>query len=516
MFVNTLLLTISLMVSLFFFLYGFNHYFLISATRKYKKPILPVISGNHPHVSIHLPVYNERYVIRRLVEGCTAAAQSYGMDCVNIKIMDDSNDDTAIEIDKLVDEYQQKHFNIEVIRRDNKSGFKAGALQAALESTEEEFIAIFDADFVPAVDFLNCTLPYFSRDERLGIIQSRWTHLNRDYNLLTRAIAVSIDVHFLIEQTGRYAAGCLQNFNGSGGVLRKKAILEAGGWQSDTLAEDLDLSYRMQNLGYRVLFLKDLQSPGEIPQTIPSYKKQQGRWACGSLRTARKILPELILNQKIGLKQRLQAFIHLTSYLLHPMMLFSFIMICLVTLFDLKNAANYNSNPLMVTGYYKSAFGFVNTMILKSLGWDFLLTAIVVCFFAPWISMIASLKAQNLSISRNLISMLLTFLIGFGLSSNNTIEAGKALFTNRVWDFTRTPKYADKKNEPNWKKKNYQVQLDFSWMMELALICLGGVSIGIGVRNSNTGALVFLVPYTAAYILVFSLTLLQSRKEKVA
>ena len=514
MFVNTLLLTISLILTLLFFLYGFNHYFLISATRKYKKPILPVLSGNRPRVSIHLPIFNERYVIRRLIEACAAAAQSYGMEYVNIKIMDDSNDDTSLEIDKIIDEYQEKHFNIEVIRRKDKTGFKAGALQAALEMTDEEFIAIFDADFVPAVDFLNSTLPYFSRDEQLGIIQSRWTHLNRDYNLLTRAIAVSIDVHFLIEQTGRYASGCFQNFNGSGGVLRKKAILEAGGWQSDTLAEDLDLSYRMQNLGYRVLFLKDLQSPGEIPLTIPSYKRQQGRWACGSLRTARKILPELILNQKLSLKQRLQAFIHLTSYLLHPLMLFSFIMLCVVTLFDLKNAANYNPNPVIVTGYYQGAFGLSNPMTLKAMGWGILLTAIVICFFAPWISMMTSLKSQNLSVSRNLMSMLLTFLIGFGLSSNNTIEAGKALFTNRVWDFARTPKYADKKNGLNWKMKNYQVPLDFSWMMELALICLGGVSIGIGVMNSNIGALAFLVPYTAAYILVFSLTLLQSRNEK--
>ena len=312
-----------MILTLLFFLYGFNHYYLLNAARKYKTPAPPDHPTIRPNVSIQLPVYNERYVIRRLVATCAVMAETYGIEKVSIQILDDSDDDTGLEVDQVVEEYSKKHLRIKVLRRGSREGFKAGALQAALEQTEEEFIVIFDADFIPPADFLLHTMPYFVQDERLGIIQSRWAHLNRDYNLLTKAIALGIDVHFLIEQTGRFATGHFQNFNGSGGVLRKKAVLEAGGWQADTLAEDLDLSYRMQNRGYQVLYLKDLQSPGEVPPTVPSFKKQQGRWACGSLRTARKILPTLLHNRELGWKQRLQAFIHLTGYMLHPLMLFS-------------------------------------------------------------------------------------------------------------------------------------------------------------------------------------------------
>jgi cellulose synthase/poly-beta-1,6-N-acetylglucosamine synthase-like glycosyltransferase len=443
-------------------------------------------------------------------------AESYGIEKVNFKILDDSNDDTSLEIDQIVEEFSKKHIRIEVLRRGDRKGFKAGALQAALERTEEEFIAIFDADFIPSEDFLLRTMPYFGQNDRLGIVQSRWTHLNRDYNQLTKAIALGIDVHFLIEQTGRYAAGLFQNFNGSGGVLRKKAILGAGGWQSDTLAEDLDLSYRMQNRDYQILFLKDLNCPGEIPPTVPSFKKQQGRWACGSLRTAKKILPTLLLNRKIGWKQRLQAFIHLTSYLLHPLMLLSFILICLVTLIGVNNVTVSNSNFLILFDIYRGAIITTTAITIKYLVWGLLLAAIVICTAAPWISMIVILKSQNLSVKRNLISLLITFLLGFGISLNNTIEAGKALLTNRNWEFSRTPKYANLINEQDWKMRKYQIPLDFTWILEFSLICLGGIAIGIATLHSNIGGLLILVPCTVAYAFVFFLTIIQSRKEKAS
>ncbi len=224
-----------------------------------------------------------------------------------------------------------RHFHVEVQRRASRQGYKAGALQEALDRTEEEFITVFDADFIPPPDFLVRSMPYFLHEESLGIIQSRWTHTNRNYNILTSAIALGIDVHFLIEQAGRYAAGFFQNFNGSGGILRTKALRQAGGWQSDTLAEDLDVSYRIQLQGYRILYLKDLHCPGEVPPTVPSFKKQQGRWACGSLQTAKKLLPRLLSNREYGFKQRLEAFLHLTGYLVHPLMFFSFVLACLAT-----------------------------------------------------------------------------------------------------------------------------------------------------------------------------------------
>ena len=392
-------------------------------------------------------------------------------------------------------------------------GSKAGALKAALNRTEEEFIAVFDADFVPSEDFLLRTLPYLVQNERLGIVQSRWTHLNRDYNQLTKAIALGIDVHFLIEQTGRYAAGCFQNFNGSGGVLRKKAVLEAGGWQADTLAEDLDLSYRMQSRGYEILYLKDIQSPAEVPPTVPSFKRQQGRWACGSLRTARKILPALLHDRKLQWKQRLQAFIHLTSYMLHPLMLFSFILLCVLTLYGMNSGAITHDNLLFPSSFDWEA---IAALALQYLAWDILILMIAVCAVAPWISAVLVLKAQGLLVSRNLFSLLILFLLGYGVSLSNTIEAGKGLLTNRNWAFARTPKYATMQNEGEWRTKKYQTPLDFVWVLELALIVLGGITIGFAVRHSNFGILLFLAPYTAAYAFVFSLTIIQSRKERVA
>jgi cellulose synthase/poly-beta-1,6-N-acetylglucosamine synthase-like glycosyltransferase len=443
-------------------------------------------------------------------------AQAYGIEKVNILILDDSDDDTSIEVDKVVKNYSEKQVHIKVLRRGNRDGFKAGALQAALNRTDEEFIAIFDADFIPPEDFLLRTMPYFVQNENLGIIQGRWTHLNRDYNLLTKSIALGIDIHFLIEQTGRYSAECFQNFNGSGGVLRKKAMLEAGGWQADTLAEDLDLSYRIQSRGYKILYLNDLQCPAEIPPTVPGLKKQQGRWACGSLRTARKLLPELLRNRELQWKQRLQAFIHLTGYMLHPMMLFSFILICVLTFYEMNNDINIHINSLFQSGFSGETIRVAGALAVQYLAWAILILMIAICAIAPWVSAVVALKTQKLSVSRNLLSLLILFLLGFGMSLSNTIEAGKALLTNRNWAFARTPKYATMQNKGDWKMKNYQTPLNFVWALELALIILGAATIGFSIRHSNFGILLFLVPYTAAYAFVFSLTIIQSRKGKVS
>lgn len=515
MFFQILIFSISLVLTLLFFLYGFNHYFLLVKSHQYKKPILPTLQNRMPNVSIHLPIYNERYVVRRLISACASMAESYGVDKVNIKILDDSNDETVQEIDEIVNEYRVKGINLEVLRRDNRTGFKPGALQIALENTPEDYIAIFDADFIPAQDFLSRTIPYLIIDDTLGIIQTRWTHLNRDSNFLTKAIAIGIDVHFLIEQTGRFSAGFFQNFNGSGGVLRKSAIIQAGGWQSDTLAEDLDLSYRMQVLGFKIVFLKDLFSPAEIPPTVPSYKKQQGRWACGSLRTARKMLPKIVKNPEISFKKKVQAFIHLTGYFLHPMMFMSFLLICVVTLFKVHDVGLSSSNSMSNLAIFNGLSGLPLSIFLKNLGWEILLLAILVCTVAPWITMIVSLRLQQLSILKNLGSLLISFLLGFGMSLYNTIEACKALFTNRIWEFKRTPKYADLVENQDWKQKKYQVALDFTWILELITIIVGMLSISISLLDANYGALVILIPYTAAYLFVFSLTVSQSRKEKV-
>lgn len=547
--ISLIFFILTLILTLLFFLYGFNHYYLLNAARKYRAPALPDDTMHHqsilhhemvenglvdqsmvdqsiphhslvdnimvkPAVSIQLPVYNERYVIRRLVSACAEMAAAYGIEKTKILILDDSNDDTVLEVDKIVAEYQEKHFQIEVLHREHRDGFKAGALKAALDRTEEEFIAIFDADFIPPAEFLLDTLPYFSQDEHLGIIQCRWTHHNKDYNLLTQAIAHAIDVHFLVEQPGRYASGNFQNFNGSGGVLRKKAILEAGGWQADTLAEDLDLSYRMQILGYRVLYLRDVLCPGEIPPTIPNIKQQQSRWANGAMRVARKTLPGLLQNRSLGLRLRLEAFIHLTGYMIQPLMVFSFVLSCLSAIGSVNafNAAQLSA-LVPAAGAVIATRGAALTF-LQDLAWVFLTPLIALCSLAPWISILSTLKIQKLPLLRNLANLLIFFLVSFGISLSTTEGVGKGLLTNRSWEWTRTPKLADLQNKGDWRQSKYQMPLDLVWIGELILTLLGVWAIVAAIANLNYTVLLILVPFTASYAFVMVFSILQSQKAK--
>jgi cellulose synthase/poly-beta-1,6-N-acetylglucosamine synthase-like glycosyltransferase len=513
-FLQSVFFVLSLTLTLLFFLYGFNHYYLLNKARRYHPPILEGSLAVRPSVSIHLPIYNEKYVIHRLVASCVLIAETYGINLVDILLIDDSDDDTVSEIDAIIAEYKKRSIQIEVFRRGNRQGFKAGALQAALERTPEDFIAIFDADFIPPADFLVRTLPYFIQDERLGIVQSRWDHLNRNYNFLTHAVAIAIDIHFLIEQTGRYAAGLFQNFNGSGGVLRKTAILETGGWQSDTLAEDLDLSYRMQLHGYQVLYLKDLLTPGEIPPTIPSFKKQQGRWACGSLRTAKKILPQLLPKPGLKFKQRLQAFIHLTGYIIYPLMTLSFLLSCLATFFNLNYSLRFQADNFFLLHEILGSTGTAAGFSIQNIIWVFLGPLIILSTIAPWISSISTLRVKRLSVFKNLTSLLILLLLGFGISISNTLEAAKALLSNRSWEFTRTPKYADLNNETGWKASNYQIALDPVWMLELVFACTGVVATGFAIWQSNFSVLLILIPFTTAYAFILFLTILQSQHKK--
>jgi cellulose synthase/poly-beta-1,6-N-acetylglucosamine synthase-like glycosyltransferase len=512
-----IVLTLSMVLTLLFFLYGFNHYYLLLASRQYSAPHLPEEkTSSRERVSVHLPLYNEKYVVNRLIDACVKMAIEYGQDKVKIVIIDDSIDETTSIINEAIKKYREKQINIDVIRRLNREGFKAGALQAALEQAEEEFIAIFDADFIPPEDFLLRTMPYFSGDEKLGIIQCRWTHLNRDYDYLTRAISIGIDVHFLIEQAGRFAAGCFQNFNGSGGVLRKKAIVESGGWQMDTLAEDLDLSYRIQLKGYHVLYLQDLHSPAEVPPTVPSFKKQQGRWACGSLRAAKKILPSLLKKPELGLKKRFQAFIHLTGYIIHPLMLLSFLLICFSTLLEIDTfKINLEGLPLLFTIKSNTDWSALIGSIFNLFLWGLLLSLIFLCTIAALITPLISLRRQRLSVLANAPSLLVLFLLGCGVSLNNTIEAGKALFSNEIYEFKRTPKYAVHQKSEKWQNKHYQVPLEPIWILELAVACLGWVSIGDAILRSNFIVLLILIPYTSAFTFVLLLTIKQSRYENI-
>ncbi|MFN3780844.1 MAG: cellulose synthase family protein, partial [Candidatus Kapaibacteriota bacterium] len=259
------------------FLFGIHGLILLYYFRKTQKILLPKyeLPKELPLVTIQLPIFNELYVVERLIRNVCNIR--YPKEKMEIQVLDDSTDETQELAKKLVEEYKAKGFDIHYLHRPNREGFKAGALRYGLERAKGEFIAIFDADFIPAEDFLEKTIPYF-QNPQVGMVQTRWGHINEDYSFLTRALALSLDGHFVIEQQARNRAGFFINFNGTAGIWRKDTIIDAGNWQPDTLTEDLDLSYRAQLKGWKFVFLSDVVSPAELPADINALKTQQFRW----------------------------------------------------------------------------------------------------------------------------------------------------------------------------------------------------------------------------------------------
>ncbi|MCB9030313.1 MAG: glycosyltransferase [Deltaproteobacteria bacterium] len=262
-----------------------------------------------PKVCVQLPIYNEGKVIERLLK--SVANLDYPKDLLEIQILDDSNDSSCEYIDLKSAELMAAGYYVNLIRRERRDGYKAGALRNGLAKTEADFIAIFDADFAPDADFLKEAICHFV-DEKVGMVQARWGHLNRKQSLLTRAQAILIDGHFITEHAARYSTGAFFNFNGTAGVWRKDAIEDAGGWQGDTLTEDLDLSYRAQLRGWRFVYLRDLVCKAELPEDLPAFKSQQYRWMKGSAQVFRKLILS-IFNSEITFRQKIEAFFHLSS-----------------------------------------------------------------------------------------------------------------------------------------------------------------------------------------------------------
>mgnify|MGYP001611145342 CR=1 FL=1 len=267
--------------------YGAHRYYLAWLYKRHKKDVwVPKARYDElPMVTIQLPMYNEMYVAERLIDAtCTIR---YPKDKLEIQVLDDSTDGTVVIARAAVDKWAAQGFNIVYCHRKDRSGYKAGALKEGMKTAKGDFIAIFDADFIPQPDFLEHTIHFFTED-RIGMVQVRWDHLNRDFNLLTRAQAVMLDGHFLIEHTARNRSGRFFNFNGTAGIWRRATIDDAGGWEHDTLTEDLDLSYRAQLKGWQFVFLPDVLAPAEVPVEMNSFKSQQHRWAKGSMQTAKK------------------------------------------------------------------------------------------------------------------------------------------------------------------------------------------------------------------------------------
>lgn len=359
-------------------------------------------------VTIQLPVYNEKYVVERIVN--SVCELDYPRENLEIQVLDDSTDETVGILNRLVKQKRDEGFNIVLLHRDNRKGFKAGALSEGLRTAAGEFIAIFDADFIPRKDFLKETLSYFTSD-KIGMVQSRWEHLNKDYSVLTKIQAFALNAHFIIEQPVRNNAGFFINFNGTGGVIRKKCIEDAGGWQDDTITEDLDLSYRAQLKGWKFIYLKDYTTPAELPVEMNSLRAQQFRWTKGAIETAKKLLLKIWMS-KISLRVKLQSAFHLTNNLVFPFILF--VAILNIPIIMIKHI-----------GEYDYLFNWMSIFILAFIG-----------------SFLLYYKAQEEDRQNRFKRMLFfpLFLAGsMGLSVNNTKAVFEGMF-NLKSEFVRTPK----------------------------------------------------------------------------
>jgi cellulose synthase/poly-beta-1,6-N-acetylglucosamine synthase-like glycosyltransferase len=298
--------------------YGLHRYIMVFLFHKYQNKVVSPKSRFEelPRVTVQIPSYNEMYVMERVIDA--VCAFDYPRSLLDIQVLDDSTDETQRIASGAVERWKNQGVDISYIHRENRAGFKAGALENGLRTAKGEFVAIFDADFVPESDFLQKSIHYFT-DPQVGMVQGRWEHLNRGYSFLTKTQAIFLDGHFVLESFTRFLSGRFFNFNGTAGILRRSTIEDAGGWEHDTLTEDLDLSYRAQIKGWKFVFLRDLAVPAELPVEINSFKSQQCRWAKGAMQTCKKTLAK-VLKGNFRPAEKLEAWYHLTGNVTYPLM----------------------------------------------------------------------------------------------------------------------------------------------------------------------------------------------------
>ncbi len=438
-------------------IYGFNYVYLTYlAWRRRGDRLQAPLMSSWPRVTVQLPIYNEMYVAERIID---AAGQfDYPRDLLQIQVLDDSTDETTAIARRAVDRLAREGLDIALIHRSDRTGFKAGALAAGLHRTKGEFVAIFDADFIPPSDFLKQTLPYF-QDPRIAFVQTRWGHLNRDYSVLTFLQSLGLDAHFMVEQFARSLSGYWFNFNGSGGVWRVAALEDAGGWSADTLTEDLDLSYRAFLHGWRALYLREIEVPAELPVSFSAYRRQQHRWARGSLECAIKLIPQ-VWRAKAPLSRKIEATIHLSGYGVH-LLLFALILLYPIIL------AMVPRHPGLI-----SLFG---------LGAMFSLAA-----FAPTLYLAFAQQQLGRKWWQMLPAIPLTIALGAGMMLN-TVRAALQILIGRQSTFERTPKSGiqDKGKAQDWIGQRYQLRVDILVIFEIALALLNISTLVFAFRERN-------------------------------
>ncbi|NIO05338.1 MAG: glycosyltransferase [Proteobacteria bacterium] len=486
-----LLIAVYLFALISLFTYGINCYVLMllhrfhrnkarqKEMRRHELFIAKSAQDGLPRVTIQLPLFNERYVVERLLRG--VATISYPKERLEIQILDDSIDDTVKIVQKAVQKYQNEGFDIVHLHRTDRRGYKAGALESGLARARGEFIAIFDADFIPPSDFLHKTLPYFT-DSQVGMVQARWGHINRTYSLLTRVQSLGIDGHFGVEQPARSWGGLFMNFNGTAGVWRKTAIEDAGGWEHDTLTEDMDLSYRAQLKGWKLEFSPTMVCPAELPVQIHAFKAQQNRWAKGSIQTARKLLGR-ILRARIPWFVKLEAFLHLTHYMVHPLML-------IVVLASL---------PMLFTQWFYASLSypimFFTLITLATCGPSSLYFYSQRLLYRDWL--------------KNLKYLPLLVCLGTGIAVSNT-KAVLEAFGRRTGTFVRTPKYDIWSRADDWRRKIYRSPESLLSIAEFLMGCYALAALILFLTLGKYFISPFLVIYTLGFFTVFALSMSHS------
>ncbi len=436
----------------FHLLYYYKRYNWVHKDLKYLKA-----SANDPlpFVTIQLPIFNEMYVVERLVDKIVEF--DYPKDKYEIHILDDSIDETVEISRRKVEEYKAKGFNIELYHRVDRKGYKAGALKDAMQYAKGEFIAIFDADFLPRKDFLLSTVPYF-KNEKVGVVQTRWEHINQNYSVLTRIQAMQLNVHFTVEQLGRQAGNCLLQFNGTAGIWRRKTIEDAGGWEADTLTEDLDLSYRAQLKGWQIIYLEKFGSPAELPTEMNGLKSQQFRWMKGGAENARKLLP-VVWKSDLPLTQKMHATGHLMA---SGVFLFIFL-------------AGVFSVPLM---FALQEVG-VNTNFLAY----FLIAtlSVTIVYYVANVQAVLHKESYLKKLFKFIFLFPIFLALSMGLSLHNSIAVIQG-YIGKKSPFIRTPKFNIQGIRDSFKKQNYlTTKLPMTTILEglLAVYFLFGIIAGI-------------------------------------
>lgn len=414
-----------------------------------------------PYVTIQLPVYNEKYVAERLIHNI--ALMDYPPDKLEIQVLDDSTDATSVIISRTIKEYPEVDFKH--IQRTIRTSYKAGALKEGLTKAKGDFIAVFDADFLPAPDFLRATIPAFE-DAAIGMVQTRWTHTNENYSLLTKLQAFALDAHFLVEQVGRNAQQAFINFNGTAGVWRKNCILDAGNWNDDTLTEDLDLSYRAQQKNWKFVYLPHVEAPAELPPVMSALKSQQYRWTKGGAECAKKHLRNVIFSN-LPLKTKIHAFAHLLNS----------------SVFILVLAVTFASIPMWLGSFY-------SVLPMQVMNWAgiFLLSFVIISL----VYIVANTYGKNhnrqnwfTNFGRSLMRLPLFLAVSLGLSLHNSVAVWEG-FTGRKTPFVRTPKFNLERNRDSWKDNLYlskKVPV-ITWIEAgLALLFIGLVVLSVMFNN---------------------------------